>query len=614
MDSSRREASQHGSIWSYGILLAMVLLTFGRCLIFNFVEYDDHQHIYENPRLAALSWDNLRAIWSGTYFRLYVPVTETFWAILAPLARALGQPLNFQTGHYGLAPEIYHGANLLLHAGNASLVLSVLRCYGLRPWSALVGALLFALHPLQVEAVAWISGGRDLLMVFWSLIAIRLLFIAGERWLLPVGGALLSLTLALLSKPAAAGFPLILLGLALLLAVRGGHGYALAGSARLLQMRLITASAAALLVVIPVILVARAVQPESLLYAPTPWYFRPVVVGYALLFYARQALLPMGLTPFYGLSPEYLRQDAGALVLGIVGLVLPLAGMWLFRSARVLLAALMLIYGGALLPVLGLLDFGHQNLSTVVDRYAYLALLGPSLGLALSLDWIEAHSSRRAAKLAAAGSIVVVFGWAAYSVVQAELWRDTPSLYQGALHRDGRPFPSSHGLYYGYGAALYKRGDDKSAELAFREAIRRQPRMVEAHFDLGLVLARQGRKAEALAAYEEAIRLDPSMPQALINTAVAYIEGGRVALGLELLDRAIKVSPQSSLAHFNSGIALSKLERWSEAAAAFAEAARLEPTMPIVYQNLAVAYERLGNHDQARQARARALELSGVPP
>src|SRR5262249_20091248 len=143
-------------------------LVFAPVIGHSFVNWDDDRNVYENPYLAPASWAHTAHFWRAADFHLYMPVTQSVWAAIAAVS---GRPRAAPGGAH-LGPALFHAASLVLHAVNAALVVAILMQLGASAWAAAIGSLFFALHPAQVEPVAWVTGLKDVLSGFFALFAI----------------------------------------------------------------------------------------------------------------------------------------------------------------------------------------------------------------------------------------------------------------------------------------------------------------------------------------------------------------------------------------------------------------------------------------------------------
>ncbi len=495
--------------------ITLVPLAFGGILANGWVNWDDPLHVLENPWLAPASWRGLGELWIRPYRGLYVPVSYTVFAAESVAGRVV-------SGAATPAAVVFHGVSLILHAACVGLVYRLLGGLRATPWAAAAGAALFAVHPLQVESVAWISEQRGLLAAFFSLLTLDLVVLrddehgsSGQPWRdVAATGCFAT---ALLCKPSAVVVPVLAVVIAMA-----------AGTRRLSRW------VAAVVVLWCALAVATAIGTKSLQpvdpVVAGPWSLRPIVAGNALAFYAEKAVLPRGLCIDYGLTPAALaavpasvaKAFAGAAVVAAICMVPAL------RACRLPLA----LFVVPLLPVLGLVPFSFQAISDVADRYAYLAMLGPAAAVAAVCDtW----RSRWVGVVVTA--IVVML--AAASIRQVPVWRDSLALNAHALAINGGTRDTLNNL----GLALLDRGRFDDAAECFERAIGHDVGYPRAHFNLGLARHRSGRLADAEREYREALRLDAGYAVAHNNLGILLGQTGRLTDAAKQFRAALAIDP-----------------------------------------------------------------------
>lgn len=467
-------------------LVAAVLLVHGRSLAFGFVAWDDLAHVSGNARFDPPTLPSLAQFWSGSFEHLYVPLAYSVWWGIAVLSRAcVGR----------LEPAFFHGANLLLHVGCALLVLRWLSALLEDRRAAFAGALFFALHPLQVESVAWVSELRGLLAALLGFAALLAQF-RGRRY-----SALALFALALLAKPSAVCFalflPLLEFGWQ-----RRSLGETLASSWPWLAL-----AAGALAA-------TRAAQPGEALQAVAPLADRPRVALDALGFYLEKLVWPAGLVADHGRSPAVVLAGGWPWLATLVVALALAAPLWLRERRRGLVA--LALSAAALLPVLGFVPFGFQEISTVADRYAYLALPGAALFLGLCLRSLGARAFAPAFALCAALGVA--------SAVQAGYWRDTRTLFERVLERNPRSTVALDNLGY----AAIERGEFEQACEYYRRSLELRPGNARALDDLGVAECDLGRFDPGLAHVRQAIAADPGYLRARENLVAGLGRSGRL--------------------------------------------------------------------------------------
>jgi hypothetical protein len=346
------------------LLLALVLVAFQETRGFAFLSWDDTINVTENPLVVGAESAGLSRAWSEPYAGLYVPVAYTWFWCCAKLS-----------GAGVLDPRVFHVGNLLLHFAAAWFVFRILAQLVANERAALVGALVFAVHPLVVESVAWVTEARGLLSALLCFIALDLWLAraiaerdgraVGATWRAVV--ATLCFSAALLSKPQAAALPLTLLVLDRFMVGRPWK--------RVLPI-VFAWSALAFVV----FLVTKSLQTDATLRSLAPISSRPLVALDTFGFYAWKTVLPLDLAADYGRTPGWLLESSTRAVLAF-GFAALLAVLVAVRPLRRWLPFAAL-FVSALLPVSGLVPFGYQDISTVADRYAYPALFAVALPLA----------------------------------------------------------------------------------------------------------------------------------------------------------------------------------------------------------------------------------------
>ena len=478
------------------LLLLACVAVFGEVGRHGFVRWDDEINVYRNPYLNPVTSSSLGHFWTGTGMgkaadTVYRPLVYSLYALIAPCA--MTTPYLTDGLGAGLNAAPFHAVSLLVHVLNVLLVFGLLRRLVKNDRAAFAGAALFALHPVQVEAVAWVSGLTDLLGALFSLLSLSafLRFREAEHWKWFVL-ATAWFALALLSKPSAAVLPLLALVLD-----RGILGRSWRESAKpfLCWLPLALASVA----------VAHHAEPVLMSGVVTPWWTRPLVAGDALALSAWHLVWPVGLGIDYGRSPSVALADRAWLS----SLIVLALGVCVWRLGRRLpwVAAGAFFFAAALLPTLGLIPFRFQTFSTVADRYSYLALLGPSLVLAWGLALLPARARTITGGVCAAGLLLMGLG----SLVQVTYWRSSVALFDHALAVNPRSWMAHTNL----GGILASNGRREEAIAEYKKAMRLRPNDAakDAYAD-GVSLVRQGRKAEAAAEFRQALDYQPGFTPA----------------------------------------------------------------------------------------------------
>jgi hypothetical protein len=483
-------------------IFVVTLAAFVPTLDGQFLNWDDDRNFLRNPNFRGLGWAQLTWMWSSALLGHYIPLT---WMTLG---------LNYLLG--GMNPWGYHLGNMLIHATNAVLFYFVarrlLRAAGVAPgtplsWGAAFAALVFGVHPLRAESVAWITERRDVLCGFFFLSSV----LAHLRWV-ETGRhsrrvlSIAAFVAALLSKAQALPLPVALLILDLypLRRVRA------LGWRRVLVEKIPYAAASLVGAVVTLVAVKHGSGfTDYHQYGPAA---RVAMTGYGLLFYPWKWLWPVGLSPLYEL-PDHLDPLA-------VRFLVP---MCVFAVVTVALVALRRRWPGGLtawvysaimlLPMVGPVHAGHQ---LAHDRYSYLSGFGFAILAGAALIW-ALHAGTRgllgsfSIRACAAAAVLIVVGLAASTWVQAGGWKDSETLWSWAVDVDSRCAT----CYSNLGEAV-GREHPGEAEAAFRRALALSDRPIFRN-NLGAVLEMQGRLDEAEREYRRALDADPTLPEARAN-------------------------------------------------------------------------------------------------
>lgn len=584
-------------------LLAFV--AFSPALRGGFVDWDDGVNFLENPGYRGLGPRELQWMFTATQMGHYIPLT---WLTLG---------LNYVLG--GMDPWGYHLGNLILHTANAALLFLVARrllaaaTVSHAPsiaGGAAVAALLWALHPLRVESVAWVTERRDVLCGFFYLLAV-LAYLRGvtpERTL--AGGWLVAscaaFAAALGSKAIAMTLPVTLLVLDAYPLRRLGLGWPALLREKLGHMALGVVGA-----VVAIWAVTRGAGWTS--YDAYGLDARLVMFGYSFWFYPWKLIWPERLSPLYELPARVHLLDA-AFLWPTVGVVAVTAVLLLGRRRFPGGLAAWLHSIIVLAPVSGIAHAGHQ---LAHDRYSYLSGLGFAVLAGAAVTWLgrqraRARVSRWVFGTAMAAVALALAGLGAGTSVQSRIWRDSESLWRAAVAADPACALCRHKL----GNVLLAAGRHGEAEAELTRAVQLRPERAKAHNSLGSLFVNVGRYGEAEAAFREAMRLNPNHGEAAANLGALYGRQRRYAEAIAVLRRAIALSPELgharvNLAHAldNAGVDLARGGKPAEAAALFEEATGLLPEEATLWRNLGGALVQAGKIAEALAPLERAVAL-----
>jgi protein O-mannosyl-transferase len=519
-----------------------------------FLSMDDTIYITENPAVAGgLTAEGLRSAFFASRGALWMPLTFVSHMI--------------DVSVFGLDPSGPHVENVVLHVASTILLLLLLvRATG-RVAPSIAVAALFALHPLRVESVAWIAERKDVLSVFFGLLALHACVSHARRPTFARYLAILACTvLALLSKPMLVTLPVLMLLLDVwpLRRLDAGAGFPRATVRDLLfektPLVLLAGAAAA-------ITLASVHQGSALVaLGETSLATRVAHATVSYAWYAWKTVWPTRLAMFYPYPTWATWQVAGAVLVAVAAVVLAVAS---WRRARWITIGVAW-WVVALFPVCGVFQAGSQGMA---DRFTYV----PSIGLLVAVVWTLdalAHAPRARAALGGA-AVVATAALAIASARQVGGWHDGRTLYERTL-----AVTTDNWIIEGeLGNRLLADGEPQRAYGHFARALAIEPRFAKAAFGMGVAAQDLGRPDEADARYRETLKLDPSFAKADTTLAVLLFAAHRTDEGLHHLSEAVRKAPDAPEAVVNLRVALKqlgvtdvdgyvdRLESWSHAVA-----------------------------------------------
>jgi len=551
-------------------VFAAVFVVFLPSLDGQFLNWDDDFNFLLNQEFRGLGWAQLRWMWTATFMGHYIPLT---WMSLG---------LNYMLG--GMNPWGYHLGNVLIHAMNAAIFYFIARrllaAAGFSDgpsllWSAAFAALVFGVHPLRAESVAWVTERRDVLCGFFFLLSVLAYLVSldpGARR----GARLTSIVAfaaALLCKAQAVPLPaaLLILDMYPLRRLRAGW--------RPLLIEKLPYFALALTCGVGAIIAARNGAGFTP-YAQHGPSARLAMTAYGIIFYPWKWLWPTNLSPLYELPVRIELLSSRFLIpliatALITGLLVALRRQWPAGLAAWAYSAAMV------LPVVGPLHAGNQ---LAHDRYSYLSGLGFAAlaggGLACVL-WAAARGtlSPLVSRVSLAGAALVLLGLGSATWVQASGWRDSESLWSWAVETD----PECAICLNNLALSLTDQNRTHEAEAALRRSLALRELAITRN-NLGGVLEMEGRPDEAEREYQQALRLNPDHKEALANLGELYVKQGRYKDALPPLRRVFQSSPELPRLRANlsralrqRGDELARTGSVAEAEALRQEASRIQP-------------------------------------
>jgi len=589
-------------VWPVGVAF-LTLLVFLPALRNGFVNWDDAANFLNNPHYRGFGWEQLKWMWSTLHMGHYIPLT---WMTLG---------LDYRL--WGMNPAGYHFTNILLHAANASLFYLLLVCLLKRlfpggteeefVFPAVLGALVFSIHPLRVESVAWVTERRDVLSGFFSLGTLLAYANYVRLGALGMGrgsqrgwyaGAVVLFGGALLSKSTVAP----LAGVLLLLDVYPWRRFQEPGTrwARLLAEKVpfFVLGAAASYGMIQATLAIDSLRSLEHFSVAS----RGSCVAWSLAYYVWKTAFPVHLSPIYA-STGIVHFSEWAFVFWVLIALVTLSAVFLRRRWPGVLAA----WGYSLLmlsPSLGIAD----SVSLMQDRYSYLANLGWSVILASGLlSWRRKTAVGGGRRFFWGGvilSVALLATYATLTIRQLRIWKNSESLWRRALDCN----PDSDIANENYGLTLAQSGRHEEAIGYYQKSYAIYPRCPVVVNNMGDALLRLKKPLEALPWFQAALRLRPDSHQTVFNLGVVYFVLNRWTEAVPHFQRALEINSRYAPAHNKLGIAMARLGRWDRAAEHLRDAFLLETRFADDYLKLGDFASRQGLRSEARRIYAEILE------
>jgi tetratricopeptide (TPR) repeat protein len=563
------------------LALLLVVLTFAAYAPLSRAGFiwDDDTFLTANPVIH--SPHGLYQIWFTTATPDYFPLTSTTlwieWRLWG------GQPFGF------------HLINVLLHALSATLLWRVFQRLSI-PLAWLAGAV-FALHPVNVESVAWIAERKNTLtMVFYAGAMLAWLKFEATKRGLWYGTALAAFVLALLSKSAVAPAPLVLL---ILIWWKRG-----AVHRRDLIQTIPFFIASGVFAVVTIWFQSQRSIGHEIIRTDGFWS-RLAGAGWAVWFYVWKDFWPTHSAFVY---PRWQIDPRNALSYVPVFLLVAVLGLAWFQRKTVWGRGLLIGLGYfviMLLPVLGFLNIFFMRYSFVADHWQYFAMIGPvalmMAGMDRFLRWIGLLGSTP--KVIAGATLLLALGWLTFR--QCKVYRDSDTLWTETLRLN----PNSWMAHNNYGFSLLQRGDLDTAMFQFDQAIALNADDADAYNNRGICFSSQGKFAMAMTQFDQALKLRPDFYKAHNDLGLTYLATGRIQEAKQEFLKALELYPAYPEAHFNLGNARIREGNTSDAIAEYEEALKIQPNFVAARLNLADSLVKLGQTNEALAQLDQAVRL-----
>ncbi len=626
------------------VLIAATLGVYIQVLRFDFVLYDDPQFVTKSDLVrGGLTAQGIAGAFSGQGADYWRPISFLSHMLDSDLSRMFAPAPGIGAPEHPpeLNPAVHHATSVVFHLVNTVLLFGLLHAMTGAMWRSVMVAALFALHPLRVESVVWVTERKDVLSMFFSLLAIRA-YVAYARRPSIARYVLVAVLFAfgLMSKPMVVTLPLVFLLLDYWPLERLGS---IPTGLRLLveKLPLLLLSAACGVFTYVVQKDIGAAAGSDLI----PLHLR---VANALLSYVRylgKAFWPADLTVYYphmtlpGAAPW-----SGAGIVGAAGLLAVVTLAVLLARRHRYAPVGWFWYLGTLAPIIGVIQVGSQAMA---DRYTYV----PMVGFYILLVWAAADLIERCPlktpvfrAVAATVAVAILAALAIGSWRQARVWRDSVTLFENAVrihpgdprmrtnlgfaHQYAGRYDEAYthyaravelvpdfGLAYQYwGTGLMAQNEPEQASNRFRQALRHLPNSAVSHRELGRALGKMNRLDEAVEHFEAAIRIDPGDADAFTGLGIACRRLDRLDEAVRNLRRAVKIDPRHARAQQElGGLLFNRADSdaaINEALTHYRRALEVDPNHALTHRNVGVCLMELGRIDEAIGALRRSLQLN----
>ena len=552
-------------------LFAAVVSLYARTIRFDYVLYDDHDYVFEEPHMqGGLTAESFR--WSLTAIKVanWHPLT-----LLSYLS---------DVSVFGVSAGAIHRTNFLLHALNTALLFALLKQLTGWTWRSAFVAALFGVHPLHVESVAWISERKDVLSTLFLFLAtmayVRYARTGRKRW---YAATTACFVLGFFAKPMIVTLP----GMLLLLdywPLERLRTRAQLGRRVMEKWPLIALSIVFCLVTWWAQKIGGAIQPIDAV--PMRQRLANAWVSYAA--YLGKMLWPRGLAIPYPMRENLPAWKVAGAIFLIVALTV--AAVELARRGRKYVAVGWFWYLGTLVPVIGIVQVGDQAMA---DRYSYVPLIGPFLIIAWGAIELTRRIGRIGATALAAAAVACLVALCLITWIQIGHWRDTNTLFTHSVTVNANNWLAWHqlGLYY------VSRNQLDAADAMYQRALRLRPNSSVVNYNYANNLARQGRLDEAEAHFQRALKTHPDFARALNNYGNLLIRQNRLHDAFDRFSAAVAADPNFAEAHANLGWMLLGAGQIDNAEREFREAVRLKPGLREGERGLAKVAELRGSSD-----------------
>ena len=601
------------------------LAVYWQCTSYEFVWDDNDPNLIENRYLQYPSSKHVLHFWTEPYAQMYIPVPYTSWALIKEIGSFLpwGQKVN------GFNPFAFHLFSLLFHTLNGLLVFRILKLLIKNDWYAFFGALIFLLHPLQVESVVWVTEFRGLLAAFFGFSSLYLLIKneilkknknSTSCFTIRYINSMILFLFGMLSKPSVVVIP----GFAFLIYLLYFKENFWNSFKKIIPFIIIT---------IPFIIMLRFVQPASYHTEVAPLWSRIFIWMDTINFYILKTLIPFPLVVTYTRTFQTLLPKFWFYIEWIIPVLLVIFAAKLFKKNSIILLSLLIFIVG-FLPVSGLVSFNFQKWSNVADRYMYFSMFGT----ALLTSWLlKTYKSKKVW----IPTICIILCFSILTgFIQIPVWKDPLSLWshalkygnpntfaynnRGAAYNKLQEFdkaiidfnhalelnPQDASSYNNRGFAFSKTNQNDRALNDFDKALEYDPYFDEVYINRGNALKDRGEVGSAIQDYKKSLLLNSSQPKSYYNIGLTYAENDHPDSAIVYYNKAIEELPNYTAAFLNRGIAYAGMQQFEKALENYNMVLNIDPSDEMAYSNRGILYFDTGKLREAINDFSKAIDLN----
>jgi len=548
--------------FAIAVIIILGLVLYARTVSYNFVWDDTPLYLNSVNYPESGRLDSLSKFWTPGKIPMYAPVTYTLWGVLASLST------DDTSNQAGMSPVLFHFTNVFFHIVNSILVFLLLLYLFKNNFSALVAALLFMLHPLQVESVAWVSELRGLLAAFFGFSALLIYVQRHEKKTEAVKfdllyvSVLILLIFSFLSKPTGIVFPFILLVL---------DYFFLKTDKK--QLIFNTAVFSALTIIFILLSLSAESAAEKII--NVTFFNRLLLPLYSFVFYLYKTLIPVNLTAVYGLTPAYLVNSSQFYIFAGI-FVLLFVVLYLQRDKLKKYAAGMLISFIAILPVSGLVAYYYQTFSNVADRYFYIGMFG----IAVVFYFIFEKIKLQQRVLIASSLVILLFIFSSY---QLPSWSNDFKHWDNVIRNSSIGIPQA---YMGRGEEHLRLGNYSQAIDDFTQAIKNNPGESLYYYNRANAYLDLKQYNLAIKDYSAAIERNAQLLNAYVNRGLAFMESDMPGKAIPDFKKALSFNSQQLDICNDIGICFAMSGQYDSAAVYFRKALEINPDDADAIENL----------------------------